>query len=59
MRYEAFLSQKAEPATPEDLPVAQDLLDTLEFSQLNSSTFDKDFIDASLPQLLSYKSAHH
>ena len=29
MRDEAFLSQKAEPATPEDLPVAQDLLDTL------------------------------
>ena len=30
MRDEIFLSQKAEPATPEDLPVAQDLLDTLE-----------------------------
>ena len=30
MRDEAFLSQKAGPATPEDLPVAQDLLDTLE-----------------------------
>ena len=30
MRDEAFLAQKAEPATPEDLPVAQDLLDTLE-----------------------------
>ena len=29
MRDEAFLSQKAEPATMEDLPVAQDLLDTL------------------------------
>ena len=29
MRDEAFLSQKAEPATPEDLPVAQDLLDSL------------------------------
>ena len=29
MRDEAFLSQKAEPATLEDLPVAQDLLDTL------------------------------
>lgn len=27
---EAFLAQKAEPATPEDLPVAADLLDTLE-----------------------------
>ena len=26
---EVFLSQKAEPATPEDLSVAQDLLDTL------------------------------
>jgi len=26
---EAFLAQKAQPATPEDLPVAQDLLDTL------------------------------
>ena len=26
---EAFLAQKAEPATPDDLPVAQDLLDTL------------------------------
>ena len=30
MRDETFLSQKAEPATPVDLPVAQDLLDTLE-----------------------------
>ena len=30
MKNEAFLSQKAEPATQEDLPVAQDLLDTLE-----------------------------
>ncbi len=30
MRDESFLAQKAEPATPEDLPVAQDLLDTLE-----------------------------
>ena len=29
MRDETFLAQKAEPATPEDLPVAQDLLDTL------------------------------
>ena len=29
MRDEAFLSQKAEPAPLEDLPVAQDLLDTL------------------------------
>ncbi len=29
MRDEAFLSQKAEPAGPEDLPAAQDLLDTL------------------------------
>ena len=29
MRDEAFLTQKAEPATLEDLPVAQDLLDTL------------------------------
>ena len=29
MRDEAFLSQKAKPATLEDLPVAQDLLDTL------------------------------
>ncbi len=29
MRDEAFLSQKAEPATLEDLPIAQDLLDTL------------------------------
>ena len=29
MRDEIFLSQKAEPAGPEDLPVAQDLLDTL------------------------------
>lgn len=29
MRDEAFLSQKAEPATMEDLLVAQDLLDTL------------------------------
>lgn len=26
---ETFLAQKAEPALPEDLPVAQDLLDTL------------------------------
>ena len=29
MRDEAFLSQKSGPAAPEDLPVAQDLLDTL------------------------------
>ena len=29
IRDEAFLSQKAEPATLKDLPVAQDLLDTL------------------------------
>ena len=29
MRDEAFLARKAEPAVPEDLPVAQDLLDTL------------------------------
>ena len=26
---ERFLAQKAEPATPDDLPIAQDLLDTL------------------------------
>lgn len=30
MHDEAFLAQKAEPATPEDLPIAQDLLDTLD-----------------------------
>ncbi len=29
MHDETFLAQKAQPATPEDLPVAQDLLDTL------------------------------
>lgn len=29
MKDEIFLSQKAEPAAPDDLPVAQDLLDTL------------------------------
>ena len=29
MKDETFLSQKAEPATSDDLPVAQDLLDTL------------------------------
>ena len=29
MRDEVFLAQKAEPATPEDLQVAQDLLDTI------------------------------
>lgn len=29
MRDETFLAQKAEPAGPEDLPLAQDLLDTL------------------------------
>lgn len=29
MRDEAFLAQKAEPATPADLQVAEDLLDTL------------------------------
>lgn len=29
VRDEAFLAQKAEPAGPEDLPLAQDLLDTL------------------------------
>ena len=33
MRDEAFLAQKSEPATLEDLPVAQDLLDTLESNQ--------------------------
>lgn len=27
MRDEAFLAQKAEPATPDDLPVVQDRLD--------------------------------
>ena len=31
---EIFLAQKAEPATPDDLPIAQDLIDTL--------TADKD-----------------
>lgn len=30
IREETFLAQKAVPAAPEDLPVAQDLLDTLE-----------------------------
>ena len=30
MTNEVFLAQKAEPATPEDLSVGQDLLDTLE-----------------------------
>ena len=30
MRDETLLAQKAEPATRSDLPVAQDLLDTLE-----------------------------
>lgn len=30
MREPAFLSQRAEPAALEDLPVAQDLLETLE-----------------------------
>ena len=29
MRDETFLAQKEEPATPDDMPVAQDLLDTL------------------------------
>lgn len=29
-RDETFLAQKAEPATPEDIDVARDLLDTLE-----------------------------
>ena len=29
MHDEAFLAQKAEPATPEDLPAAQNMLDTL------------------------------
>ena len=28
---ETFLSQKAEPATPDDLPIAADLLETLEY----------------------------
>jgi peptide deformylase len=31
MKDEAFLAQKAEPATPDDLSVAADLLETLEF----------------------------
>lgn len=36
------------------------LLASIEFSQLSSfPTFDNDFIDGSLPQLLSYKLAHH
>lgn len=30
---ESFLAQKAQPATPEDLPVAADLLETLEHHQ--------------------------
>ena len=30
MKDTAFLSQKAEPAAPEDLATAQDLLDTLQ-----------------------------
>ena len=30
MKDTVFLSQKAEPATPEDISVAQDLLETLE-----------------------------
>ena len=29
MKDETFLAQKAEPATPDDFPAAQDLLDTL------------------------------
>ena len=33
MRDETFLAQKAEPATSDDLPVAQDLLDTLTANQ--------------------------
>ena len=33
MRDETLLAQKAEPATPDDLPVAQDLLDTLTANQ--------------------------
>lgn len=33
MRDEAFLAQKAEPATLGDLPIAQDLLDTLAANQ--------------------------
>ena len=33
MQDETFLAQKAEPATPDDLPVAQDLLDTLTANQ--------------------------
>ena len=28
---ETFISQKAEPATPDDLPIAADLLETLEY----------------------------
>lgn len=33
MKDVAFLSQKAEPATPEDLPIAADLLETLQAHQ--------------------------
>lgn len=33
MRDESFLAQKAEPATPADLEVAQDLLETLQANQ--------------------------
>ena len=33
MKDVAFLSQKAEPATPEDMPIAADLLETLQAHQ--------------------------
>ena len=32
---ERFLAQKAEPATPADLPIAQDLIDTLTAHKLS------------------------
>lgn len=39
MKDVAFLSQKAEPATPEDLPIAADLLETLQRIKLGASAW--------------------
>ena len=50
MKDETFLSQKAEPATPDDLPAAQDLLDTL--------SAHKDGCVGMAAQLIQHKVGH-
>ena len=50
MKDETFLAQKAEPATPDDLSVAQDLLDTL--------AAHKDGCVGMAAQLIQHKVGH-